>query len=125
MRRTARAVRRQTDGETVAAWVAFVAVPGVTLLLASGLGASFWPTVAATTLATLVLPAVAGRRRIVSPPLAARWTVAAATVLAVGVLLAHGLSLVVAVAGGVVLAVSLLDSADYARAVGDDRRAPY
>lgn len=125
MKRTARAVARQTERTAVVAWLAFVVVPCGTLLFASLVEASFWPTVAATTLATLSFPAVAGRRRIVSPPLAARWTVAAATLLAFAVLFTHGLPVVVAVAGAGVLAVSLLNSEDYVRAVRGDRRTPY
>ncbi len=125
MRRTARAVARQADRATVLAWLAFVLVPAGTLSFASLSGASFWPTVAATTLAALAFPAVAGRRRIVSPPTAARWTVAAAALLAFGVLFVHGLPVLVAVAGAGVLAVALVESEDYARAVRGGRRTPY
>lgn len=125
MKQTARAVVRQTDRAAVVAWLAFVIAPGATLQFASLSGASFWPTVAATTLATLSFPAVAGRQRVVSPPLAARWTVAAVTLLTIGVLFAHGLPVLVAVAGGGVLGVSLLDCDDYVRAVRGGRRAPY
>ena len=125
MKQTARAVVRQTDRAAVVAWLAFVLAPSGTLLFASLSGASFWPTVVATTLATLSFPAVAGRRRIVSPSLAARWTVAAATVLSFSVLVAHGLPAPVALAAAGVLAVALVDSDDYTRAVRGDRRTPY